>query len=84
MIKLVAALYECGICCVIFSGRYLLFKPPYQKDEFCLLTKQDVGNAILKQGFQFENRDFTSFEELFKFMEEQTRNGAWEKQQAGK
>ncbi len=65
MIKLVAAQYESGICCIIFGGRFLLVKPPYQQDKFERLTSQDISKAIVAQGFKAEDLNFESWEALF-------------------
>jgi len=79
MIMLVAALYKCGIAIVFFNQQYIVYKPPYDKGQFCVIEPEKYTQAISKQGFSAEEKDFATFEELFKYMKEKLNKGEWEK-----
>ncbi|OGY41612.1 MAG: hypothetical protein A2Y82_01350 [Candidatus Buchananbacteria bacterium RBG_13_36_9] len=81
MILLVAAQYKSGICCVFYDQLFLLYKPPYDKDIFCVIKAEDVTRAISKQNFAAEEKKFESFGELFKYMQEKLLKGEWEKKE---
>jgi hypothetical protein len=78
MLKLVAVQYQSGIACVFDGQQYLVLKPPYSTENFCKISPAEVGQAISKQGFAAEDKDFATFEELFKFLGEKLLKGEWE------
>jgi hypothetical protein len=78
MLKLVAAQYKSGLA-IVYDGKFVLYKPPYEQEKFCVLSPEAITNAISKQGFQPEDIDFTSFDELLKFIRGKLLKGEWEK-----
>jgi len=78
MIKLVAAQYKIGMAIVFFSQQYMVLKPPYSTEKPCIIGKSEVEKATSNQGFLAEDKDFATFEELFKFLGEKLLKGEWE------